>query len=359
MTTPTITITGTGKITAVIDGAVFTVETDHMNYQAALQAVRDRAWDKFLDLVDLSRKVRDYVYGNFDIQIKDGVLFCQGQEMHNTLSKRIIDFMMKDLPFVPLMNFMLNLMQNPSKRAVDELYSFLDVGELPITEDGYVLAFKNVRSDYFSIHGNPSIKPMKGRSNEQGQIFNGVGEYIEIRRNQVDENPDQTCSDGLHVASIGYLPHFSDTADGKTVICKIHPKDFIAIPRDYNNQKARVCAYEVVSEYKDDWRSKIERKENGFESPLYSSDGGMYEDDDDCDDCGDDCCDDCSCGYDDSDEPAVVTESHSEVTNSRDFLDGYEDAVSDISKGYYKRYLADDSEDYRKGYEKGWEANKN
>jgi hypothetical protein len=32
----------------------------------------------------------------------------------------------------------------------------------------------------------------------------------------------------------------------------------------------------VVAEYKDDWRSKIQREESGWDSELYSSDGGEY-----------------------------------------------------------------------------------
>ena len=70
------------------------------------------------------------------------------------------------------------------------------------------------------------------------------------------------------------------------MIVKINPADVVAIPSDYNNTKGRTCRYEVVSEYKEDWRSKINRGESGFDSELYSSDGGDYdceEDDDFCD----------------------------------------------------------------------------
>jgi hypothetical protein len=33
----------------------------------------------------------------------------------------------------------------------------------------------------------------------------------------------------------------------------------------------------VVAEYKDDWRSKIKNEESGWDSELYSSDGGEYD----------------------------------------------------------------------------------
>jgi hypothetical protein len=281
--TTAVTITGSGKITAIIDGTVFTVDTDHSNYQNILQTVRDQDWTKFLDLVDLSRKVRDYAH-NSNVEIKDGIIVFDGEPIHNTLTKRVIDFMQQDLPFKPLLNFLCNLMENPSKRAVDELYDFLDVGELPITEDGHFLAFKNVKADYTDIYS--------------GKFNNAVGSICEMKRNQVDEDKDRTCSYGLHFCSIAYLPNFSDSNGGKTMIVKINPKDVVAIPSDYNNTKGRTCRYEVVGEYTENWREKIGRGESGWDAPLYSSDGGEYEDED----YDNDCCDDCDCddqAYDD------------------------------------------------------------
>jgi len=274
------TITGSGNISVLIDGKSFTVEKSHKNYDAILNSVKDRDWDLFISLVDLTTPVKVYLAQSTSagkVELNDGAITYEGEAIHNSLTDRILSFVSQGLPFEPLMNFLGNLMLNPSKTAVDELYGFLEVGSLPITEDGFVLAFKNVKSDFYSIHGNPAIKPIKGKVNEKGQIFNGVGEEIEIKRNQVNEDREQTCSDGLHVASIGYLPNFSDSRDGKTVVCKVNPKDFCAIPKDYENQKARVCAYTVVSIYEDDWRKKIEEGNNGFDFDVYNtSDGQIY-----------------------------------------------------------------------------------
>jgi hypothetical protein len=261
-----VTITGSGKITACIDGIIYTIDATHPNYSKALQCVKDSDWTGFLDAVDLTRKVRDFIL-NENIQIVGGAISYNGEIIHNTLTKRVISFMQQDLPFKPLLKFLENLMGNPSKRAVDELYDFLDLGELPITEDGHFLAFKNVKSDYKDIHS--------------GTFDNSVGSVCKMRRNQVDEDKDRTCSYGLHFCSIKYLPNFRDSNGGKTMILKINPADVVAIPSDYNNTKGRTCRYEVIGEYTDDWRSKLDRDENGFDSDLYSSDGGEYEDEDD------------------------------------------------------------------------------
>jgi hypothetical protein len=270
-TPPAVIITGSGKIAATINGVSYVVETDHPKYQQALNAVRQKDWNTFVNLVNISQQVQGY-FNQSGVKIKDGLVTYNGEVIHNTLTKRIINFMRDELPYEPLVKFFDNLMQNPSSRAVNELYDFLEAGELPITEDGCFLAFKNVRSNYTDIHS--------------GSFRNQIGDVCEMPRNRVDEDKDRTCSYGLHFCSIAYLPHFTDSDGGHTMIVKINPKDVVAIPADYNNTKGRTCRYEVVGEYKEDWRSKIDRNESGWEANLYSSDGGEYDwDEDDEDEC--------------------------------------------------------------------------
>jgi hypothetical protein len=254
-----ITITGSGKVCAVINGQSYTIANDHPKYKQIIESIKQKDWDGFVNLVNISKQVEDYA----GLEISDGALIVNGEVIHNTLTKRIVSFMGQGLPFDPMMKFLSNLMKNPSKRATDELYDFLEAGELPITEDGCFLAFKNVRSDYKDIHS--------------GSFDNSVGRICEMTRNRVCDDKDQTCSAGLHFCSIAYLPSFSDSGGGKTMILKINPADVVSIPSDYNNTKGRCCKYIVLSEYKEDWRSKINRGESGFDCDLYSSDGGEYE----------------------------------------------------------------------------------
>jgi len=266
-----VTITN-GKITACINGAIYTIDSTHPNYQKALDAIKAKDWEGFLDHVDLSRKVKDFVF-NTEVEIKDGCVFYKGQPLHNALTRKIINFIKQDFPVYPIVNFLCNLMQNPSYRAVNELCDFLDAGELPYTEDGHFLAFKNVRADYKDIHS--------------GTFDNSVGSICEMPRYKVDEDKDRTCSSGLHFCSIKYLPHFVDCNGGKTMVVKINPKDVVAIPADYNNTKGRTCKYEVVSESTDNWREKLDRGENGFAYDLYASDGGDFDNDEDQEDYSD------------------------------------------------------------------------
>jgi hypothetical protein len=76
-------------------------------------------------------------------------------------------------------------------------------------------------------------------------MLNAPGCILEMERNQVDDNKDQTCSTGLHFCGMSYLSCFGGE---RTVIVKINPRDVVSIPSDYNEAKGRACRYEVVGE---------------------------------------------------------------------------------------------------------------
>ena len=72
---------------------------------------------------------------------------------------------------------------------------------------------------------------------------NSVGSTLEMDRQAVDNNREQTCSTGFHGASWDYASTYS----GDTLIMiKVNPRDIVAIPKDYNNMKFRCCRYEVM-----------------------------------------------------------------------------------------------------------------
>jgi hypothetical protein len=107
----------------------------------------------------------------------------------------------------------------------------LEKNNLPITPDGYFLAYKKVRANYLDVHS--------------GTMDNSPGRVVEMPRNKVDDNQNNTCSHGLHFCSEGYLKHFGGE---RTVIVKINPADVVSIPNDYNQTKGRACRYEVIGE---------------------------------------------------------------------------------------------------------------
>jgi hypothetical protein len=84
-----------------------------------------------------------------------------------------------------------------------------------------------------------------------------------MARNKVDDNQNNTCSQGLHFCSEGYLKHFGGA---RTVIVKINPRDVVSIPNDYNQTKGRACRYEVIGEVGVNPDDKVE-----FDKPVQSN----------------------------------------------------------------------------------------
>ena len=219
------------NITVVIGNKPHTISKSHITYTKVLDAIKAGDWETVKDVIDPKKVVLNYGQGNVSVQGEK--LFWKGKEMHNALTKRMITMLQDGFPIEPLVNFMDNLMQNPSHRAVNELYGFLEKNDLPITPDGYFLAYKKVRNDYMDIHS--------------GTFNNNVGFICEMERNTVDDDKDKTCSTGLHFCSQEYLNHFGGS-DSRTMILKINPCDVVSIPSDYNNSKGRACKYVVIGE---------------------------------------------------------------------------------------------------------------
>lgn len=217
------------NIIVVIDNQSFTINKSHIAYEKIREAIKTGDWDTVRDCITPKKVIINYGAGNISIQGEE--VFWKGAVMHNSLTRRLVQMFQEGFPIEPLVLFMENLMQNPSKRSVDELYSFLEKGNLPITPDGHFLAYKKVRENYLDVHS--------------GTISNHVGAVVEMERNQVDDDRQRTCSTGLHFCSQSYLANFGGE---RTMILKINPRDVVSIPSDYNDSKGRCCRYEVIGE---------------------------------------------------------------------------------------------------------------
>lgn len=241
------------SVTIFIEGESFVAPIDHPRFQQIISLLKVGLYDKAVSLIDVSSNIEKYTSNV--LEVRDGQVLYKGMVLNNVLTTKILELMELEYPYESYVLFLENLLKNPSKRAVDELFGFLEYGKLPITEDGCFLAYRFVRKDYTSFHPNPD-----GTYNT-----NRVGDEVRMERNEVDDNKDRTCSTGLHFCSYEYLPHTSmDGSDERrVVIVKINPADVVSIPSDYNNTKGRCCFYKVVAEK--DWSGD-------FDKPIYSPD---------------------------------------------------------------------------------------
>lgn len=244
-------VTNDNTICAFANGRAFQpIAKDHPNYDAVRDAICKDDVELLAKLTDIPKAVERFTAG--DVEIRDGVVFYDGHALDNGLTQRILTLMREKFPFEPMLLFLKNLMDNPSKKAVDELYDFLAHQALPITDDGCFLGYKRVRDNYFDIY--------------TGKIDNHVGETPEMKRNQVDDNREVGCSDGLHVGAINYVRGYSGSGcenGGHVMIVKVNPKDVVSVPKDSNCEKLRACRYEVIDEYKGDL----------IDAPVYKSSG--------------------------------------------------------------------------------------
>ena len=120
------------------------------------------------------------------------------------------------------------------KHKVEDLLRFMERGDLPVADDGSIIIFKRLER-----RGEVSYVDCHSR-----RVIQKVGSYVFMDEKLVDDNRNNECSNGLHVARRGYIRSFSGNV---IVLAKVNPEDVIAVP-SYDANKMRVCAYHIISE---------------------------------------------------------------------------------------------------------------
>ena len=277
------------SLTVVIDSKALSMVKGHRNWDKALEALKgdDVDLDALKNLFDLALAVKDYVSGS--IAITDGVLFYRGEIVNNVVVEKILAFMSEGLPYKPLIRFLDKLMANPSRRSVNELYSFLEHKSMPITEDGNFIAYKGVRPDYKDVYS--------------GKFDNSVGAVLSMTRNAVCDDADVGCSYGFHAGSHEYAKGYA-AGGGHLMLVEINPADVVSVPKDCSCQKLRTSTYKVIA--------KLETIDTPLKEELY----GDYDDEDDD-------------GYDEDEKDEAYQEAYQDGYEQAK-QDGYEQAKQDL-----------------------------
>jgi len=239
------------SLTIVVDGKALTMENSNPSFNEAKKLLSQEKYDELPDLFDTPMAVEKFAEGN--ISVSDGEVRYNNEVIHNHVVGRILDFMRQGLPYKPLVRFLDKLMDNPSRRAVNELYAFLEHKAMPLTPDGNFLAYKGVRSDYTDWHS--------------GTCPNKVGDVNEMPRRNVCDDANIGCSYGFHAGSLDYARHYGN--GGHLMVVEIDPSDVVSVPLDCDQQKLRTAKYKVVSHF-----------EKKLEEPM-CDEYGDYEDWDD------------------------------------------------------------------------------
>lgn len=212
------------------NGKTVVVPKGDSRYDAVLLCIRESKTD-IERLNDIPAVVEiERGFEGSGIELKDGVLYEGETAIPTELNDRILKFKDAQLPFDSLLKFWDNLKKNPSFNARKMLFKFLEHNGHPLTQDGCFIAYRGVTEDFKDVH-------TKTFDNKPGAV-------CKMERDLVDDNPNNTCSAGLHVACFGYAKGFGP----RIVEVKVNPADVVAVPTDYNGTKMRTCQFEVVQE---------------------------------------------------------------------------------------------------------------
>jgi len=206
------------------DSKTISIKKEDNRFQEVIKCIKENKLDDIPNIVDVSS-----FFKSRGLEIKDGLIHINNEALPDALSKRVLDFHAEGLPFEPLLKFWDNLKNNPSFNSRQMLYKFLEHNGHPLTDDGCFIAYRGVTDDFKDLHTKT--------------FDNSVGKVVEIARSKVDDNPNNTCSHGLHVACYDYAKSFGP----KLIEVKVNPADVVAVPTDYNGTKMRVCKFEVVA----------------------------------------------------------------------------------------------------------------
>ena len=241
------------SLTIVVDGKALTMENSNPSFNEAKKLLSQEKYDELPNLFDTPMAVEKFAEGN--ISVSDGEVRYGNEVIHNHVVGRILDFMRQGLPYKPLVRFLDKLMDNPSRRAVNEVYAFLEHKAMTLTPEGHFLAYEGVRDDYTDWHS--------------GKFSNKVGDENEMSRRNVCDDANIGCSYGFHAGSLDYARQYGN--GGHLMVVEIDPSDVVSVPLDCDQQKLRTAKYKVVSHF-----------EKKLEEPMcdeYGDYEDYYEDD--------------------------------------------------------------------------------
>jgi len=217
------------SISVFYEGQMHTVQNGTPNFKGLQQAIINDDFDSIPKFLTVAKTVESWAQGDFKVE-GEKVLY-QGEELPSELNARILAMAAQGSDPKGLLKFWERLQLNPSMRSVEQLYTFLVHEGIPITDDGYFLAYKGVRHDYKDVHS--------------GTIDNSPGSEPFMARNKISDDPRQPCHQGLHVGALRYAKSFGPTV----VICQVDPADVVCVPYDSSAEKMRVCRYKVIGNY--------------------------------------------------------------------------------------------------------------
>lgn len=189
--------------------------------------------------IETAIDVKSHIKKTFDelsFELDDnGFIYIDGEQLPKCISDRLHNYSECNVieRVKAIILFWKNCQLNPDNTARTDLFKFLEHNNMPITSDGCFIGYK-----YVTRVGD-------NLTDSYTKTFNyNIGQKPWMDRSLCNPNRDETCSRGLHVGAKEFVGN--DDGDKVVISVKVNPKDVVAIPTDYNQQKLRCCEFESL-----------------------------------------------------------------------------------------------------------------
>jgi hypothetical protein len=228
------------------EGPPIFIASDNPQFAEIADMLRSGKYDEVVEASDKALSI--VISSKGKVRVVDGAICIDGVALPTVLSDRLIEHVDAGYPTEPLENFWDNLKDNESNESIADLYTFLEKNSIPLTPDGHFIAYKKINRNWLDVR--------------TGKISNRPGDVVEMAREDVDPDRNNTCSAGLHVAAWNYMGSYSGS---RVVAVKVNPQDVVAVPTDYNREKMRVCKYKVLHEIENEYSDSLYEESDELE----------------------------------------------------------------------------------------------
>src|SRR5574343_220261 len=231
------------ELIVALNGVPYVISIDDPRYDNIYEALEEKDEAALIDLLNNKRRFSTLV----NTLAEEGIEEHYGSYSYkgNPINMDLADYLRAALDsnnVLPIIKFIQRLFKNPSQDTRDRLFTFMEKNKMPIDENGHFLAFKGVAANYYDKH--------------TGTVYNGPGVTVPLMEwDEVDTNPNNTCSRGYHACSKDYLDGWVHAGD-RVVSVSIDPADVASIPVDYDGAKLRCRQYTVLADITDQYMAE-------------------------------------------------------------------------------------------------------
>jgi len=183
---------------------------------------------------------REFRHLSERVAVSNGNVYFDGDPVVDKITEKIVDALEKNKSFAPFVRFLEKCYTNPNEHSRINLFRWLEANGFEINGSGDIIAYKGTNSDFSSKHVGPGIV----NGVEVNRVVSAPGNIVEMARSEVQHDPSQGCSHGLHIANWDYARSWGDVV----VQVLVNPRDVVSVPTDSGEQKMRVCRYIAIDE---------------------------------------------------------------------------------------------------------------